>query len=45
MLVLPLLFSMNGIIGGSLNLLITGIISTKANLIYVDHLKEKEMDF
>lgn len=45
MLVLPLLFSTNGIIGGALNMVITGIISCKANLIYVDHLKLKEMDY
>lgn len=45
MLVLPLLFSTNGVIGGAINLIITGVISCKANMIYVDHLKLKEMDF
>ncbi|KRX10480.1 hypothetical protein PPERSA_08782 [Pseudocohnilembus persalinus] len=45
MLVLPLLFNQNGIIGGFFNMMITGIIEWRANLIYIDHFKEKEFDY
>jgi len=45
MLVLPILFDRNGIIGGFLNMAITGFVLCKTNLLYVTHLKPKEMDF
>jgi len=45
MLVLPLLFTDNGLIGGFINMGITGLISMWANVIYIDHLKPKEFDF
>lgn len=45
MLVLPLLFSSTGIVAGAMIMLITGIIFCKGNVIYIEHLKPKEMDF
>lgn len=45
MLVLPLLFSNIGYLAGTLVMTVTGIIACKANVIYAEHLRPKEMDF
>lgn len=45
MLVLPILFYYNGLIGATLNMTITGIISCKTCMMYIDHLKPKEQDY
>lgn len=45
MLVLPLLFSNIGIIGGAMVMFVTGTISCKANLIYIEHFKPSEIDY
>lgn len=42
MLALPILFVKNGIIGGTLNMAIQGIISCKTCLIYLLHFKKSE---
>lgn len=44
MLALPILYTNVGILAGVMIFLVLGVISMKTNLIYVDHLLDKEID-